>query len=209
MNLLVASIVAVIAVFGAWSLYVFPKLRYGLPVMYGSFVVANFIHEVGHAIGNGLTGGSWGLAGNAGFIGNIGFGGWFLIEPVFWIQLQNVGEYGVMLLAGPWIVILLFVVLARAWQGTESLLLTWITVGVMVRAVFDAIYLFPIDVFPDDRFGLDGDGMALYHHWQNAGLDWTTGNVYLNFEYLVGVAALLVVLYHVRFVLATNEVFNR
>lgn len=140
-------------------------------LFYLAFFLGGLIHEVGHGIGNGLTGGDFGLASNVGFLGGYGLINIYVVVPVFFVHFAEVGNRYVMLLAGPLSLIFLawYVGLTQninALDGPCGGRNKWmrrrgIVWGLLLRAGFDSVYLLPIDVFPNGIS--DGDGMALHH----------------------------------------------
>ena len=216
-DLVLYTSIAVAVLVVLFFMWMIPALRWGAPIAYAAFFLSGVVHELGHGLGSLLTGGTAGFQSSAGDI----YAGYSLngiyagIMPVFSIHMEVVGDYGWMLLAGPWASILLGVLAARLFSYTRLRetrwqpawpLLKWVVVGLLLRAVADAIYLLPIDVFPSDIAHANGDGMALYNHWQDLGLDWSTNVIALNFEYIVGAAALALVAYHVWYFIMTSKV---
>lgn len=160
------------------------KYKSDILISYLSFVFAGVIHELGHGIANGLTGGGFGFAcpacnGGDRIIGGYGINSVFLgIMPVFSIYYGEYGHRLIALVMGPLSVVLIGWFLATRWNPTElrkrydnrefaKVFRQSVMFGFLVRAWFDSIYLFPIDPFPDQY--VQGDGIAIYGWFKDAG----------------------------------------
>lgn len=153
-------------------------------IAYLSFVLAGVVHELGHGIANGLTGGDFGFAcpacnGGDRIIGGYGINSVFLgIMPVFSIYYGESGHRLIALVMGPLSVVLIAWYLGTRWNLTKlrreyaprswgKILRRSIMLGFLVRAWFDSIYLFPIDPFPDQN--VHGDGTEIYGWFKDTG----------------------------------------
>jgi len=181
---------------------------------YFAFVATMVAHELGHGLGNGLTGGEFGFAGEAGnIIGSYGINSQFLgVIPVWYVSFSDYGNYIVMLLAGPITGVILGYLVATRWNlnrlRQRYSAYTWgyrirraLMIGVLTRAWFDAIYILPLDPFPEQP--VHGDGVAIYEWFKDNG--WhvhdpvevfgTEFPVLLNPGYAIGALAIAVLLY--------------
>jgi len=163
--------------------WVYYRLRYYWPDIilgYLAFVSTMVAHEIGHGVGNGLTGGEFGFAGDAGnIIGSYGINSQFLgVIPVWYVSFADYGSYIVMLLAGPITGVLLGWFVATYWslgrlrrryptRGWGYRIRRALMIGVLTRAWFDAIYMLPLDPFPEQP--VHGDGMNIYEWFRDNG----------------------------------------
>lgn len=184
-----------------------------------SFFLAGVWHELGHGIGSGLTGGDWGFASSSGnIIGGYSLENIYFLVPVFSVGFMDPGNRTIMLLAGPFSVILVAWYLGLRWNvealdgpcgGRNKWMrrrgIVW---GVLLRAGFDSVYLLPIDVFPERA--ADGDGTVLHRIFVDQGLfveeimgiPW-----FFSLQHVIGAFAIVVTIY-VTWVVVRSQITN-
>jgi hypothetical protein len=193
-----------------------------LPFLAGLIAIRAVVHELAHGLMNGLLGGTFGftIQRSGACMRGYCLERIFIVEPVLsvWYEVPVQGNIQrvLMLLAGPWSIILLGWIVAHYWNPVTLDAETtcvgrnkWkrvrgFVIGTTLAAWFDAIYLM-IDPFPG---GWGGDGMALIRLFREMDLVYRTridGALYtLNPEYIIGFIAALGTLYYSLLVLGID-----
>lgn len=193
------------------------RIYFGVTLLL-AFFLAGIWHEVGHAIGNGLTGGDWGLTSDTGIVGGYDISNVYFMVPVFTVDFIDLGHPIVRLLGGPLSVIFLGWYVGLRWNPNtlsdscgglnKWMIRRGVVWGLLVRTWFNAVYLLPIDVFPERH--ANGDGTALQEEWvergffieEIAGIPW-----FFSAQHVIGAIAIIGTAY-VTWVVIQSHIMN-
>lgn len=171
-----------------WRPTVGEKVYYNAILLYVGLVVARFLHELGHAIANVLSGGIFSLSTLS--------VQWFFIIPMGTMRFNS--DSLLVLYAGPLTAIFVGWIIAytnryAALDGPCGGRNTWkkrrgIVFGFLLQALWDAIYLVPVvDPLPFNSFA-DGDGIAIAQRFRDLGMHETVfmdSTVIINPAYVI------------------------